>query len=247
MSPASAALSAVKYPLAGLAWSWRRQSWTVDGRFAQFGRRAGAEAWAGLRMVLAFAAAMSLEWHLAPLAVAGQAPVPIVAPLVACYVLTGSYGRMVAACVLAGLLRDAFSPSLPLGCSSLFFLLAAVVGRELCERSRRGAMADQILVGLLVPGLVGVLGHLVLVSSGVAGSAVPGEVVRRLLGGTFVAALVSMPLVRVAQILGGRALRAGTVLLALGTAWLAAWTLRHARLPEAAASRLPESALPSQS
>lgn len=247
MSPAAAALSVVKFPLWGLAWSWNRQPQMADGRFAQVGRQIGIEALAGLRVLFALAFAMSLEWHLAPLAFAGQAPVPFVAPVVACYVLTSSYGRMVVAAVLAGLLRDAFSPAMPLGCSSLFFLLAAVIGRELCEKTRRDGMTDQLLVGLLVPVLVGLLGHLVLVSSGVAGSAAFGEVVRRILGGAFAAAVVTTPLLRVAKILGGRAARLAAVLLALGLTWLANWTLRHVKLPESAASRLPEPALHARS
>lgn len=247
MSPATAALSVVKFPLWGLARSWNRQPQMVDGRFAPVGRQLGIEALAGLRVLFALVFAMSLEWHLAPLAFAGQAPVPFVAPVVVCYVLTSSYGRMVLAAVLAGLLRDAFSPAMPLGCSSLLFLLAAVIGRELCEKTRRDGMADQLLVGLLVPGLVGLFGHLVLTASGVAGSAVFGDVVRRILGGAFMAAVVMTPLLRVAKVMGGRASRLAAVLLAMGMTWLANWTLRHVNLPETASSRIPEPSLSARS
>jgi hypothetical protein len=230
--------------LAGLAWSWNRQPWVADGRLARVGKQAGIEALAGLRILLALSLAMSFEWHLAPLAFAGQAPVPFVVPVVVCYVLTSTYGRMLFAAMLAGLLHDAFSPSMPLGCSSLFFLLAAAVGRELCENTRREGMVDQLLVGLLVPVLVGLANHLVLAASGVAGSASAGEVVRRVLGTAFMAAVVMTPLLRVAKVLGGRAARWAAVLFLMGLAWLADWTLRHVNLPERGTSPLPEPALP---
>lgn len=226
MSPA-ATLAANRTPILSLGWSLNHQSWLLDGRFVRFTNCLWTEGMAGLRIILALVGAMALEWHLAPLGFAGQAPVPVVASVVACYVLTSSYGRMVFACLVAGLLRDAFSPTLLLGCSSLFYLVAAVVACELRDEVRSGCMAEQVLTGLLVAGTVVFLGHIVLVSSGVSGSVGIGEVLSRGLGSAFVAALVLTPLLRVAKPLGGYCLRRSMRLLGAGVALVLAWGLRH--------------------
>lgn len=243
MSPA-ATLAANRTPILSLGWSLNHQSWLLDGRFVRFTNCLWTEGLAGLRIILVLACAMALEWHLAPLGIAGQAPVPVVASVVACYVLTSSYGRMVFACLAAGLFRDAFSSALPMGCSSLFFLLAAVVARELRDEVHGGRMAEQVLTGLLVAGTVVFLGHIVLVSSGVSGSAGIGEVLSRGLGGAFVAALVLTPLLRVAKILGGRGLRQSLRLLGAGTALLLAWGLRHLNAADRPVSDYPLPAQP---
>lgn len=231
-------------PALGLGWSFHHQPWSMNGRLAHVSQQLWTEALASLRIVVALLCAMSLEWHLAPLGFAGQAPVPVVASVVACYVLTSSYGRMVVACIVAGLLRDAFMPVVPLGCSSLIFLAAAVVGRELRDEERGGGLAEQVLVSLLVTGAIVLLGHVMLAVSGISGSAPLGDVLRRVLGSALMAAFVVVPLARVAKIAAGRCFQRGLRLAGLGANWLGAWILRHLNLPERQFPRLPQHPLP---
>ncbi len=233
-------------PIISMNWSLNEQSWFLNGRFAQFSHRLWSETLASVRIVVALLCAMTLEWYLAPLGFAGQAPVPVVASVVACYVLTSSYGRMVVACVAAGLIHDAFMPVVPLGCSGLIYLAAAVVGRELRDEERGGGIAEQVLVSLLIAGAMVLLSHVMLVVSGVSGSASLGEVLRRVLGSALVAAFLVVPLARVAKVAAGRCFQFGLRLSGLGAARLGAWVLRHLNLPERQFPRMPQHPLPAE-
>ena len=232
--------SASKSPVLNWSLSWNRESAFVNGAFAKWSREQGAGLLAGMRILAVLVCAVSLEWHLAPLAIAGGAPLPVLAPVVACIVLTGSYKRMLWACVVAGLLHDAFSPSMPFGSSGLIYLLAGVLAREFCDGRSRCTPSEEFLVGAMVTGTVMLLGHGILAATGVTGSVATGVLVRRVLGSAFVAALVMVPLLRVANVLAGiflaRACRLFGGLLAL----LAAWALRHLNFADRPVHHYPD-------
>jgi uncharacterized membrane protein len=205
-------------------------SWLLGTEFTRFTSRFVTEAWAFARILLAVAVAVGLERGLAPLSWASDSPMPVLPAVVACYVLTASYGRMVSACVLAGLFRDAFSPAVPMGSSSLLFLLVAVVAREVCDRRRQMRLADDMLAGFLLAAGVGFLGHVVLVSSGVGGHAGVADVLRRVLGGAFVAGVCLVPALRPAKAMIGHGLHGSVRGLGSALALLGTWSLRRLSL-----------------
>lgn len=244
-SAAANPTASTKIPLVLFTWSLNPDSWYLNGGFSRFTSWTATEAWSFVRMVAVMAFAVALERSMAPLAWAGESPMPLLPAVAACYVLTTSYGRMISACVLAGLFRDAFSPATPLGCSSLLFLLAGVVVRELCDNRRQVRVTDEILAGFVLTACVGFLGHVVLVSSGVAGHASFADVLRRVLGGAFVAALFLTPVLRPAKVVAGRCVHWAVRMAGAGMALMLAWFLRHLNLHDRGLD-LPDHPVPAQ-
>ena len=236
--------SVSKSPVLNWSLSWNRESAFVNGRFAKWSWEQGGGLLAGVRILAVLLCAVSLEWHLAPLAVAGGAPLPILASVVACIVLTGSYKRMLWACVVAGLLHDSFSPAMPFGSSGLVYLLAGVLAREFRDGRGRCTPSEEFLVGAMVTGTVLLLGHGILAATGVAGSVATGVLVRRVLGSAFVAALIMVPLLRVANVLVGNLLLRVSGLLGGLLALLAAWALRHLNFTDRPVHHYPDHDFP---
>jgi hypothetical protein len=219
-SPASS-----EAPLVSFHWSWNAESWFVDGRFSRLALAFGREVWALFRIALAMAVAVSLERHLPSLRAAGNGPLPVVVAVLGCYVVSSSYGRMLSACVVAGLFRDAFSTTVPLGTTSLLFVLVAVVVRELVKGRVR--LSDEMLAGVLLVGVTGLLGHVAMVATGVGGQTQVSVLATRILGSAFVGGVVLVPMLLPVKTLAGRGLDLGVRLAGAGTAALLAWMLSH--------------------
>jgi hypothetical protein len=191
-------------PVWSLTVSWNPRSGLVNGHYLRLVGDAGVQLLAGCRMLAALVAAAALELALPGVPFLGGAPWPLLASVTAVFVLSSSYPRLLTCALLAGLLHDLHSPSVPFGSTALIMLTCATLAREFLDRGGRGIVGHQYMVGGFMTVVSMVAGHVVLAASFPHGEASFPFVLGRAFGSGLVAAVAVVPVLVPLKFAAGR-------------------------------------------
>jgi hypothetical protein len=216
----------------------------VNGRYLMEAGKLGLQLLAGLRMLVVLVCAAGLELRLPGVPFAVGAPFPLLASVAAVYVLTSTYPRALACAILAGLLHDLHSPSVPFGSTALILLGCVVLAREFLNRGGRRVPGHEYLVGGFVTLVSMLAGHIVLAISYPNGEAATSVVLGRAFVCAVVAAVVFVPLLRPTKLLVGRVIAwLGGLATAL-LCWFGGLLVGHLRTSEDGSGPMPGSPVP---